>query len=59
MKKRMKALMIGILIFGSLMVTSGMVLKIMHVPFYNSVLIAGLAFDFLGVVVYFLAVRDK
>ena len=55
----MNALMIGVFIFGSIMVLTGLVLKILHVPFYNSVLISGIAFDFLGVAVYFLGVRNR
>ena len=59
MRNKMNALMIGILIFGSIMVLTGLVLKILHVPFYKSVLISGIAFDFLGVAVYFLGVRNR
>lgn len=59
MKNKFRALMIGIFIFGSLLIGAGITLKLIGVPFYPSVLISGFAFDVLGIIVYFAAVKDK
>ncbi len=59
MKNKFRALMVGVFIFGSLLIGAGITLKLSGVPFYPSVLISGIAFDLLGAIIYFLAIRNK
>lgn len=59
MKKRFEGLMKAVLVLGFILIIAGAVLRLLHYPFWYSVIGAGLAFKVLGAAIYFLGVKDK